>query len=261
MASFSRSLSLFFVVILAVSSLIAISPAFAQSIPKPSVPQFTAKLVDLSYNAPTTTSTNQYTGQTITNQGHRVENRTIQITIKNQPFTSYISRGGNISFYLNAREKGHYETDDNWINVYNVDNFYISESNTDCTTLTYSLDPNVPPWLDQNILSGGQLDFQVEALIGSIHRDFSQIMSPLIFVGEESGWSTTQTVDIPANEPTANPSTSLSPTTSATTEPSGSQISVLFGLDWLQVTVVALLVVIAVLLGLVVVLLRKRSVK
>ncbi len=259
MASFNRSLSLFFVVILAVSSLIAISPAFAQSIPKPSVPQFTAKLVDLSYNAPTTTSTNQYTGQTITNQGHRVENRTIQITIKNQPFTSYISNGQNISFYLNVREKGHYETEDNWINIYTADNHYTSESNVDYTTLTYSLDQSIPPWLNNNILSGGQLDFQVEALIGYVGRGSG--FASWYFSGEESGWSTTQTVDIPANEPTANPRTSLSPTTSATTVPSGSQTPVLFGLDWLQVVAVTLLVVIAVLLGLVVVYLRKRSLK
>jgi hypothetical protein len=203
-----KTFALSLILLLALSSLMMAESANAQTIPKPSVPQFTAKFADLSYDTPTTTSTNPYTGQTITNQGHHVENRTIQITIKNQPFTSYIQNGENISFYLNVRVKGHYE--ENWITIYHADNHYTSESSTDYTTLTYSLDPNAPPWLNNNLPLGGQLDFQVEALIGSIHRDFSQLMAPWVFDGKESGWSNTQTITIPASSnstpnPTATP--------------------------------------------------------
>jgi hypothetical protein len=259
MVSVNKGFLLFVIAILAVSSLIVAKSACAQSIPKPSIPEFTVKFVDTSYNVPASSSIDPYTGQNVTTEGHRVENRTIELTIKNQPFVSYISNDGNISFYLNVREKGHYETEDKWIDIYAADNHYTSESNTDYTTLTYSLDPDVPPWLNNNILSGGQLDFQVEALIGHIGRTSG--FASWYFNGEESGWSSTQTITIPANETTAAPSTSLSPTTSVTTEPSGSQTPALSGLDLLQVTVVALLVVIAVLLGLVVVYLRKRSLK
>ena len=101
-------------------------PASAQSIPKPSVPEFTVKFVDYSYDVPTTTSIDPYTGKTVTNQSYHVENRTIQLEIKNQPFNSYIANGQNISFYFNVREKGHYE--ENWTTIYSVDNYYTSES-------------------------------------------------------------------------------------------------------------------------------------
>jgi hypothetical protein len=59
---------------------------------------FTVSFVDLSYDVPITTSTDRYTGQNITNQGYHVENRTIQITIENQPFSSYMENGAEDYF-------------------------------------------------------------------------------------------------------------------------------------------------------------------
>ncbi len=211
MGNISKGFSLLLVVILAVSSLMTVESATAQTLPTPSVPEFTVKFVDSSYNVTPSSSINPYTGQNVTNEGYHVENKTIELIIKNQPFASYISNSQNISFYLNVREKGHYE--ENWTTIYHADNHFTSQSSTDYTTLTYSLDPNVPPWLNSNIPSGGQVDFQVEALIGSIHRDFSQLMSPWVFDGKESGWSNTQTVTIPAT------STSTSPTPNPTSTP------------------------------------------
>jgi hypothetical protein len=84
-------------------SLLMIRPSFAQnstnptylptasptSPPTPPVPEFTVKFVDFSYYVPTTTSIDPYTGQNITNQGYYVDNRTIELSINNQPFSSY----------------------------------------------------------------------------------------------------------------------------------------------------------------------------
>ena len=63
------------------------------SIPKPSVPEFTLKYVDNSYDVPpkTTTSTDPYTNEitTTTIPGYHVENRTVEAVIKNNVGASY----------------------------------------------------------------------------------------------------------------------------------------------------------------------------
>ena len=105
MGSSGKSLALILILMIAFSglSLSMIRPAYAQnstnptysptsspiSLPTPSVPEFTVKFVDFSYYVPTTTSIDPYTGQNITNQGYYVENRTIELSINNQPFNSY----------------------------------------------------------------------------------------------------------------------------------------------------------------------------
>lgn len=214
MGRIGKAFALFLALIIAMSclTLLMAKPAFAQTIPTPSVPEFTVKFVDASYNVAPSSSINPYTGQNVTVEGYHVENRTIELIIKNQPFVSYNSNGENVSFYLNVREKGHYE--ENWTNIYTVDNYYTSASNGDYTTLTYSLDPNAPPWLDNNLPSGGQLDFQAEALIGYIGRTVG--FASWYFTGQESGWSNTQTVTIPASSVSPNPTSIITPTSTPT---------------------------------------------
>jgi hypothetical protein len=93
----------------AVSSLLMVRAAPASaSKPKPSVPEFTVKYVDNSYDVPPTYDIDQYTGkQVIIKEGHHVDNRMIEVTIKNQPFTSYEDASGNdIALYYNFRYKG-----------------------------------------------------------------------------------------------------------------------------------------------------------
>jgi hypothetical protein len=199
----SKSLALILILIMAISSLslLIVKPANAQTISTPSVPEFTVKFVDASYNVAPSSSINPYTGQNVTVEGYHVENRTIELIIKNQPLTSYRQNGEDVSFYYNVREKGHYE--ENWTAIYTVDNYFTAPSNTTDTTLTYSLDPNAPPWLDNNLPSGGQLDFQVEALIGHIGRTVG--FASWYFNGQESGWSNTQTITIPASSSSPTP--------------------------------------------------------
>ncbi|MCW3983280.1 MAG: hypothetical protein NWE96_04715 [Candidatus Bathyarchaeota archaeon] len=224
-----------------------IDPSFVSaSIPKPSVPQFTVKLIDSSYYIPASTSVDPYTGAEITNQGYHVVNRTIELSIKNKPFTAYESDGQIINYYLNIRTKGNYDKD--WIIIYSPSKGYLTQSNSDYTTVVYSLDDNEYPFWD-NIKGEGTIDFQVQALIGSVHRVYNgsaaEIMdtAPWIFEGETSDWSSTQTITVPEPTQTAVPSASQS-STSPTVNPTVSQV---FGLDWVGVVVVVLLGVVVVL--------------
>jgi hypothetical protein len=135
MGNTNKTIALILIGVIAISclSLLSVKPANAQTSVTPSVPEFTVKFIDRSYKAAPSSSINPYTGQQVTTEGHYVENRTIELTIKNQPFTSYIQSGENISFYYNVREKGPYE--ENWTNIYTVDNYFTAKSNTDYTAL------------------------------------------------------------------------------------------------------------------------------
>jgi hypothetical protein len=64
--------------------------------------------------------------------------------------------------------------------------------------------------------TGGQVDFQVQAMIGYVHREITVPVpgTGWVFTGETSGWSDTQTLTIgesqtptspPANSPTPSP--------------------------------------------------------
>jgi heme/copper-type cytochrome/quinol oxidase subunit 2 len=197
------------------------------SIPKPSVPEFTVKFIDSSYTTPTTYSIDPYTGQNVTHHGSYVANKTIEVTIKNQPFVPYYdASSGWISLYYGIRVKGHYEV--NWTILYLREDIpYFSEnvpskSASEYTVLSYhSYQPNsentyIMGGKMMDFPSGSQVDFQVEALAGYIHRVWnpnatSQLdMYPYVFAGEESGWSTTQTITVspipsPSPEPTPEP--------------------------------------------------------
>ena len=211
MRSISKSFSLLLILILAVSSLMIAKPAFAQTptptaipTPTPSVPEFTVQFVDNSYNVPatTTSTTNPYTGKTTTTTtpAYRVENQTIEITIKNQPYTPYTNEYGvEALFYYNIRTKGHYE--ENWTDLYDSGEGYAPQSNSTYTILSISAN---------NYPSGGQVDFQVQAMIEAVHPDFNGTPSIFTriypFVGQISAWSSTQTVTIPETSTSTSPS-------------------------------------------------------
>jgi len=207
------------------------------------VPEFTVKLVDSSYDVPTSYSIDPYTGENMTHTGYHVESRSIEVTIKNQPFVPYYdnSSGWNIRFYYNIRIKGHYSED--WIELYRASDGYTTQSDSEYTTMSYALGENTDTILGTKMIEfpyGAQVDFQVEAMIGYVHRDASISMAPWVFTGEKSGWSETQTLTISAL---------------------GSQNVASSGLDWAQFVTLTLLGAIVVLLVIVVVYLRRRSTK
>jgi hypothetical protein len=180
-------------------------------IPKPSVPEFTVKLVAHPYDVPTTYSIDPYTGETITHAGYHVENKSIEVSIKNQPFTPYTDTDGkSINLYYNVRVKGHFE--ENWTELFSASGEYPSAGSypkqdygSQYTIVFY---PRIVP-------SNGQMDFQVEALVGYYTRVYLGNTPAYhdVFTGESSGWSNTQTLTISASQtPTPSPATTPTPT-------------------------------------------------
>ena len=104
----NKGYSLLLVIVLAVSSLIMVESASAQSIPTPSVPDFTINITHHSSDTPSTVSTDPFTGANVTNPGSHYEWQTLDLTIKNQPFTQ---DAYGIEFYYFIRMKGHFSTE------------------------------------------------------------------------------------------------------------------------------------------------------
>jgi hypothetical protein len=217
------------ITVLIVSNLILVESAFAQSIPKPSVPEFSLKVVAHPYDVPPTYGIDPYTGKEITtSSGYHVENKSIEVTIKNQPFTSTLDSSGNYTnLYYNVQFKGHYGNE--WSYAYS----YYNASNSDYTLVSIGFEHQTI-----SFPAGGKIDFQVRALIG--HQDKMKYDTGVIlpdymryyhvFVGQTGDWSNTQTIVIPDfSKATPNPTQSSTPdqttepTPSQTTEPTPSQ--------------------------------------
>jgi hypothetical protein len=281
MGNLSRAFSLFLVIILAVSSMIIVRTASAQTISKPSIPEFTLKVIDNSYEVPATNLTDPFTGKTTTTHtGYRVQNGTIQVAIKNQPFKSYDDENGHtVRLYYSIRFKGHFEAIWSYYpnsNSEHPDYYFATESNY--TTLFFYYGENsvtYGPRLGE-ISSGGQVDFQVEAFIGYYT---TQPRPPALwepggiyyyqaYVGESSDWSNVQTISIPkgtisiSTPPTSTESPTATPSQNPTVTPQQpkGQSGVLLSLDW-ELTAIILLGITVVALAFALVLSRIRSAK
>jgi hypothetical protein len=110
MPSMRNSAVLIAMLALIIVSLLAVELVY--SAPAVSAPEFTVQLIANPFDVPTTYSTDKFTGENITHPDYRVENKTIAILIKNQPFTSSLNSDTYRLFY-NVRTKGHFET--TWI--------------------------------------------------------------------------------------------------------------------------------------------------
>lgn len=196
-----------------------IKPVDAQTIPKPSIPKFTLGIADHSYDVPsnTTSYTDPYTGKTTTQTqpGYHVTNRSIQVSIKNQPFTQYTNENGNlISLYYNISVKPHYGG--NWTyypQTYTETSYPASSSEYTIRFFGFGgYADTVSPQIGY-VSPGGEVDFRVQAQIGYFTKVWISIGdSPLagglvpIFVGENSDWSNTQTVKIDDEAVSPSPS-------------------------------------------------------
>jgi hypothetical protein len=218
MGSTSKGVPLLLVVILAVSILITIESANAQSIAKLSVPEFTVTYTDLPYDVPASTTIDPFSGTTVQNPSYHVENRSLTFTIRNQTVTQ-----GQLHYII--RLKGHFA--ENWTDRYdglaNKDSAFtvwtFSSSNEEGREegrLYYRGDSFSLPYV-------GQVDFQIKA------QTWGEVMatrSPQnIFGGSittlfgESGWSNTQTIDL------ANGSVSISTSPNPTPSPTNTMVS------------------------------------
>ena len=204
--------ALLFITFLAVSSLIIVESTFAQSTPRPYAPEFTLKYVDHSYDIPSSNSyeIDPYTGEEVRtgSAARHVENKTIEITIENHPFTPYTDAEGHyFRLFYNVEYRGHFGG--NWSRH---GGYYRSASDLDYTVLVYGL--STRPSTDDmptlgEIPAGSQIDFRVQAFIGyyiAVVNPPQQFGEPyhLEYTGETSEWSNTQTIAIPES-PTSTP--------------------------------------------------------
>ncbi len=215
----SKPATLILIAVLVLSSIGAIAAVSAESIPKPSVPEFTVKYVDNSYDVPPTYDVDPYTGEPVmTYAGYHIENKSIEVIIKNQHFTSYRNENGSpvrLCYYV--RYKGHFE---NWTTGYpdweHMGEHYVmgyrSPSDSEYTVVDFGFAGNngsdtYGDRLRDEISAGDKLDFRVEAIIGYstlVNEPAQFYMVPYgdeisrhyDFTGERSGWSDTQTITI-----------------------------------------------------------------
>jgi hypothetical protein len=198
-----------------VASLIVVKTAPASaSIPKPSIPEFTIKITEHSYDVSPIYGIDQFTGENITIQeGRHYEWNTLDFTIRNQQVPS------DSRLYYNICYRGQYTN--NWTELYHGDT-YIQQQSGQYSTIPFLLSGSLPPPQGDiyrlTIPVGAKVDFQVEAMIGGIYRISPRFSSGYEFRGETSGWSNTQTVTIPAFTPSPTSPPSPDQTTDSTTE-------------------------------------------
>jgi len=229
----------------------------------PSVPEFTVKYADHSYEVPIThwTTTDPYTGTqtTHTSGGEHVDNRTIDVTIHNQPFTPYLDGNNTVNLYYNVRSKGHFADWGTESSGSQNQNGIQASTGSDTVVSFFIQDWGISP--------GGQIDFQVQAVLSYIDQSYSGGC----FTGSQttsvaqSDWSNTQTVTVSSPTysnattppistpnptfnpyyPTATPFPLINPTTTPILP--STQTGGLFGFDWVQTALIVMAIVIAVL--------------
>jgi hypothetical protein len=236
MQTISKTSALMLILFIALSSLtvLALQPANAQSIPTPSVPQFTVQFVNASYGI---TTTNPYTGQ---NQTQQISNSSIQITITNQNNYALLNFAGDYHIFYGVRMSPHFESDWRVLDGLSYlpsspgtpNAYYITDlsfqSIGNYTVITFPVTPTDSEDSAYNVgaLSAipynGQIDFQVEALVGHNSTYWAPDPNPdvpwrpygstpppmppqgwyvpaIAYDGLNSTWSSTQTVQIGDN--------------------------------------------------------------
>ena len=235
----SKTVVLMLFALLLLSTLVVVGSAFAQSIPKPYVPEFIVRFVESSYNV---TTIDLYTGLNVTEQ---FENNTLEVVIENQPFF-YSWHGLSYNLYYNVRTKPHFA--ENWTEIYPIFSHPNSPYDWDGKSWSYSeyiFDPDshiqsasgftILPfdlsgddafYLFIGLTYGDRVDFQVEAIVGhdsQIWRiehpftpEYGGYYDTAVAFDITSGWSETQTIAIgdsqtPSPEPTFTPEPTATP--------------------------------------------------
>jgi hypothetical protein len=220
MSKAGRVACLFFLLLLVASCLVMVQSGYAQSIPKPSVPEFTLKYAVHSIDVPGATPTytiDPYNGQQKIqdpgSSGYHLDRRVVEIEIKNQPFTRYNDANNNyeISLYYNVSYKGAYETEWKYFYYDQQPGGGFWQSSTDYTVINFTEVPN----------DGGTIEFRVQAQAG-YYTEYYMPFVAYSFHGEVSGWSNTQSVDVPgasqSSIPTSMPYPAVTSNTPASPE-------------------------------------------
>jgi hypothetical protein len=204
-----KYLSLCLVAIMVVSTLLLFAkPIDAQTIPKPSVPEFTVRWMNYSYVIPATTTIDPYSGNVVNNPSQLRINYSIEVVINNKPTTETLR--------YNIRAKGHFES--NWSSpVYSYEHAPVM-SNQSTTSITFTSTSNdgayrtSGDWTPLYAPVNGQMDFQVQAFVGYYTNNgdaSTPLGSSMYFTTVNGEWSSTQTIGIagaanPASSPTSS---------------------------------------------------------
>ncbi len=261
-------------VIVAASSFAVLCTAHA-ALAAPATPEFTVEFVDNSYDLPPTYAVDHYTGQTVqTTPSLHVQNSSIVISIKNQPFTPYKDAKGNfVNVLYNVSSRGHFGGDWNYYHTYPgcFDTpRYFESSYPECYTVIHlELNKDETGYCNPafgTVLSGGQIDFRVQECFVYFtvvenpplpipgYEPYSKVLN----VVDASNWSSTQTLIIDETKSTTTiptkhtqsspaPTETATPTLNPTETPTvqESQTDAEFSLDWEQVVIASLVVVVA----------------
>ncbi len=240
MGRIDKTSALFLTLIIAMSCLtmLAVQSANAQTIPKPSVPEFTLKYVDSSTYVEPIYSTDQYTGKSvITQEGYYQQNKSIIITITNLPFTKAL-QDQNLTLFYQIKYKGSFGEYWSNLNQTSVNSIYeVSQGRRylaypdapfSVVTLGFSGNNGSARYLVYNFISdipdGGKVDFQLRTFVGYFTKIYEYdkcvpgipggdptdpVPHYYAFTGETSDWSNTQTLrisDDSVSSATPNPS-------------------------------------------------------
>lgn len=275
---------------LSASSLVTSQAYVEESITKPATPEFSVQLVSHPYDVPpkTTTTVDQYTGKetSYTQPGYRVENKSIEITIKNQPFTPYnltthtihdketgelytYNQTSAITLFYNINVKGHYG--DEWKTVGGKASYPdgpISNVQFDSEYTVISIKTDDYP-------NDALLDFRVQAAVGHyVAYGRNIVIFGYDFYGQESDWSSIQQLTLgspqtptpapttvptfmPTESPTLPPASTQSPT--ATPTQPNPQTETNLTLSWEQEALIICIAVIAALVAALVLTRRKKQ--
>ena len=223
----SKILTLTFITLL-LSSLLVLSITVTNvgAVPKPSVPQFSVKFIDNSYNVPPTQTIEPYTGKTTTQPSHTVKEGRTDVTITNLPSTPHkTSEGYECNLYYRVQYKGHYEKEwfpFSYMNYGIAGDYYayfVKSSEDKYTVVSLSFnDFNTPP-------SGAQLDLRIQALYAyhdpSTINHMNLVHEALLVEATSGDWSKIQTITINYGAVTPMPSQTIItlPENSITTPP------------------------------------------
>jgi hypothetical protein len=239
----SKPATLLLITVLVLSSLLMGGCASAQSILKPTVPEFTLKIIDSPYYVPPKYSTpDPYTGETaLIDNGYWAQNGTVMLTIKNQLLASNNDGNGHVlSLFYTIERKGHFEAI--WSayppSIYARHKQYLPASNSEFTiaNVFYGKAGSIGDMRLGEITGGGEVDFRVRAFIGYTTTLEGQALGlagvprePYYYenyTGQESDWSDIQTLRIPTGQVTSQPT----PTATPYQEPQAIEQQIILGL-------------------------------
>jgi len=246
MGKIGKTFSLILTIIIAMSCLtfLTVKPVDAQiGVTSPAIPGFGVTLQIAPDYIPPTYGVDPSTGKAVmTKAGYLEQYVWVDVNIGGQPFVRYTNSAGQ-PIYLSYNVRWEYNNDSSWQTIPQGIHFadagdpqsigclitlgFYGISSDGAADLTL-LDPNAT-----------QIDFQVEALIGYYSLND-------VFIGQTSGWSNTQTLEVsipsdaaPSSTPTppSTPTTSFVPTTSPTITqtPATSSTPAVPELSWLVI--------------------------